>query len=436
MANIPGTPRLLRAINDRAALELLLEHGQLSRPQLGALIGLSKPTASQLLARLEAAGLVVQAGLHEGSRGPGAQLYAINPRAAYVAGLDITPLRMDVAIADITGTIVAEHVLTTGRAAAGLVGRVRKAIEGACGQVGLDVGSLAHVVLGTPGAIDPRTGELEYARHLPGWHTPGVLDDLRADLGVPLDVENDVNLAAVAELWEGQASSSENFGLLWVSEGLGLAIVLNGELHRGATGGAGEVGYMPVPGHPLSRNVGRGGHGGLQATVGASAVLPLARSFGVRARSAAEAVRRAASAPEAAAGAAFLAELATRLATGLAGIVAVLDPELIVLTGDIVLAGGEVLRGQVERELHTLALPRPRLVLSTVGGNPVRAGAIHAALTSARDTVFGSTVRPAPAPPSPAQPSPAPPSPGGTAAGQRAHTGDRTGDRTGTGGTG
>src|SRR5262245_59316856 len=123
MPNIPGTPRLLRAINDRAALELLLEHGQLSRPQLGALIGLSKPTASQLLARLEAAGLVVQTGLHEGNRGPGAQLYALNPRAAYVAGMDVTPLRMDVAVADITGRIVADHLLPTGRAAAGLVGR-------------------------------------------------------------------------------------------------------------------------------------------------------------------------------------------------------------------------------------------------------------------------------------------------------------------------
>jgi predicted NBD/HSP70 family sugar kinase len=400
MANIPGTPRLLRAINDRAALELLLEHGQLSRPQLGAMIGLSKPTASQLLARLEATGLVVQAGLHESKRGPGAQLYAINPRAAYVAGLDVTPQRMDVAIADITGRIVAEHVLVTGRVAPGLVGRVRKAIEGAAGQVGLDLASLRQVVIGTPGAIDPSTGELAYARHLPGWHTPGVVDELRADLGVPLDVENDVNLAAIAELWEGQASASENFVLLWASEGLGLAIVLNGELHRGATGGAGEVGYMPVPGYPLTRNLGRGGHGGFQGTAGASAVVPLARAHGIRARKAADAVERAAADPGA--HRAFLDELATRLATGLSAIVAVLDPELIVLTGDIVLAGGETLRRLVEAELHTLALPRPRLVLSSVAGNPVRAGAIHAALTVARDAVFGSTVQAAPAPAAPA----------------------------------
>jgi predicted NBD/HSP70 family sugar kinase len=392
MANIPGTPRLLRAINDRAALELLIEHGRLSRPQLGAMIGLSKPTASQLLARLEASGLVVQAGLQEGNRGPGAQLYAINPGAAHVAGLDVTSQRMDVAVADITGTIVGEFVLPTSRAAADAVGRVRKAIDGAVGAAGLAVADLAQVVIGTLGAFNPKTGELGYAPHLPGWHTPGVLDDLREELGVPLDVENDVNLAAIAELWEGQASASGNFALLWASEGLGLAIVLDGELHRGATGGAGEVGYMPVPGQPLSRNLGRRGHGGFQAIAGAPAVLALARSHNLRASSAAAAVRRAAAAPDGPRRA-FLAELATRLATGLSTIVTVLDPELIVLTGDTILAGGEVLRDLVERELQALALPRPRLLLSTVAGNPVRAGAIHAALTVARDAVFGSTVQ-------------------------------------------
>jgi predicted NBD/HSP70 family sugar kinase len=390
VANPPGTPRLLRAINDRAALELLLAHGPVSRTQLGALAGLSKPTASQLLARLEDAGLVVRVGFLEGSRGPSAQLYEINPAAAYVAGVDVTAQRMDVAVADITGRVVAEHVQPTpGRSAVGVPTRVRKALETATGNAGLDIADLKHVVIGTPGAINPKTGQLSYARHVPGWHTPGVLADLPAELGVTVDIENDVNLAAIAELWEGRAAASENFVLLWVSEGLGLAIVLNGEIHRGATGGAGEVGYMPVPGTPLRRNVGRGADGGFQVTAGASAVLKLARSHGVRGRRAADVVRRAvADDPEGP----FLRELATRLATGLAAIVSVLDPDLIVLTSDVARAGGEVLRGLVEAELCSLAIPRPTLVLSSVEGNPVRAGAIHAALAVARDAVFGSTV--------------------------------------------
>ncbi|HEV7930907.1 MAG TPA: winged helix-turn-helix domain-containing protein, partial [Actinomadura sp.] len=88
----PGTPSLLRAINDRAALEMLLEHGSLTRPRLGELTGLSKPTASQLLARLEQAGLVMRDGVKEGTTGRTAEMYRIDANAAHVAGLDVSPV--------------------------------------------------------------------------------------------------------------------------------------------------------------------------------------------------------------------------------------------------------------------------------------------------------------------------------------------------------
>src|SRR3954468_4980084 len=102
----PGTPRLLRGINDRAALDLLLEHGPLSRTRLGELTGLSKPTASQLLARLERAGLLLATGVSEGAPGRSAQLYEVNPASAYVAALDVTPTRILAAVADLTGRLV------------------------------------------------------------------------------------------------------------------------------------------------------------------------------------------------------------------------------------------------------------------------------------------------------------------------------------------
>lgn len=112
-AGVPGTPRLLRAMNDRAALDLLLEHGPLSRTRIGKLTGLSKPTASQLLARLEAAGLVRITGTTEGRPGPNAQLYAVDPGAAYVAGLDVNAQRIVAAVADVTGETVGEFELRT-----------------------------------------------------------------------------------------------------------------------------------------------------------------------------------------------------------------------------------------------------------------------------------------------------------------------------------
>ena len=124
----PGTPRLLRGMNDRAALDLLLEHGPLSRTRLGELTGLSKPTASQLLARLERAGLVVATGVREGGPGRNAQLYEINPVSAYVAALDVTPTRIVAAVADVSGRVVGRSELRTRRGSgdtAAAAGRAR-----------------------------------------------------------------------------------------------------------------------------------------------------------------------------------------------------------------------------------------------------------------------------------------------------------------------
>lgn len=170
-AATPGTPSLLRAMNDRAALELLLTHGPLSRTRIGHLTGLSKPTASQLLARLEAAGLVVATGTDDGRPGPSAQLYALNARAAYVGGLDVTPEGVRAAVADLTGTVIGGFELpyTEG---ADAVGQVTAALDGAASAAGLERGDLHRLVIATPGAFDPQTGQLRYASHLPGWHSP------------------------------------------------------------------------------------------------------------------------------------------------------------------------------------------------------------------------------------------------------------------------
>ncbi|MCX4746317.1 ROK family transcriptional regulator [Kitasatospora sp. NBC_01287] len=383
----PGTPSRLRAINDRAALDLLLAHGPLSRTRIGTLTGLSKPTASQLLARLEAAGLVVPVGTTAGGPGPNAQLYQVNPAAGYVLGLNVTPGHIRFAVADITGRTVAELRLPTpGRQAAGTVGRVTDGAERTLREAGLAPGCLSEVTIGTPGAIDPATGKLRYAPHLPGWHDPRLASELTAALGAPVSIENDVNLAAIAERTLGSAHGCEDFVLLWVGEGIGAAITIGGRLHRGFTGGAGEVGYMPVPGAPVVRNVRRENSGGFQHLAGANAVLALAKKYRLPGRSAEATIERALATPGA--GEEFLGELANRLATGLAAIVAVIDPELVVLSGGIPTAGGERLRELVQDELTGLAVPRPQLLSSTVPGSPVLHGALHHALTAARERAF------------------------------------------------
>ncbi|MYS77917.1 ROK family protein [Streptomyces sp. SID5926] len=400
-AGTPGTPRVLRAMNDRAALDLLLEHGPLSRTRIGKLTGLSKPTASQLLARLEAAGLVLAGGTTEGRPGPGAQLYEVNPAAAYAAGIDVTPDRVLAAVADVTGRTVGRYELPTPgrRAVTPVVRQVTDALDGAVKAAGLARDDVHRLVIGTPGAFDPGTGRLRYASHLPGWHSPTLLDEVAAALPMPVEYENDVNLAAVAEQRLGAARGHEDFVLLWNQEGLGAALVLGGRLHRGWTGGAGEVGFLPVPGAPLVRKVSRTGSGGFQELAGSQALAGLARESGVTdvpsgpyTEVAAALVARAArSDADDAPHRRLLQTYATRLATGLASLVSVLDPELVVLSGTSLTAGGEALRDLVRDELEELAASRPRLAVGDVTEHPVLRGALESALATTRDEVFDTS---------------------------------------------
>ncbi|MGX1760707.1 ROK family transcriptional regulator [Streptomyces lydicus] len=376
-------------MNDRAALDLLVSQGPLTRTRIGELTGLSKPTASQLLARLEAAGLVRTTGNVTGRPGPSAQLYEIDPVAAHVAALAVDPLGITAAVADITGQVLGEERVNADAVAGETPHRtarlVARSVDGALARAGLERGQLHGAVIGTPGALDPGTGRLRYAPHLPGWHSRTLKEELAGVLGTPVAIENDVNLAAVAEQYDGAAQDVDDFVLVWADKGVGAALVLGGRLLRGATGGAGEIGYMPLPGAPLSRGGDRGdaqaddAGGGFQRLVGSPVVLALAREYGapdagtVEGAMAHDGVR---------------AEVARRLATGIAAVVAVVDPRLVVLSGEVARAGGEALRALVEEEFTGLPLSRPALRLSHVDGPPILIGALRTALAGARDVVF------------------------------------------------
>ena len=385
---------MLRELNDRAALELLLTGGPMTRAQLGEHTGLSKVTASQLLARLEERGLVEVAGEQAGGRGPNAALYGVVPSAAYVAGLHVERGEVSAGIADATG-----HVLTEVSADPNGDGHpvelVRGAVAAACASAGVSPDALRALVIGTPGVLDPHTGEPRLAVNLPAWHE-GVLDALRSDLGRPVRIENDVNLAAMAERATGAAAGARDFVLVWIGIGIGLAIVLNGRLHRGVGGAAGEIGYLPVPGVPLPQDVSHPATGAFQSLIGAQALLPLAAGYGF-AEATAGAVVRAAVAAAAAGderGGAFLAELAGRVATGVAAICVVLDPGLVVLGGEVGLGGGDALAGRVAAEVGRISPARARIVPTTVTADPVLRGAILAAVDQARSELLASVAGP------------------------------------------
>ncbi|SCG68917.1 ROK family transcriptional regulator [Micromonospora coxensis] len=385
---LPGTPRLLRALNDRAALELLLERGPLTRARLGELTGLSKVTASQLVERLEERGLVARVGEQAGGRGPNAQLYAVRPGSAYVVGVDVGAERVVAACADITGAVVGRVEQST-RDTDDPVGVVHNAVVQAASSAGAELSSVRRVVLGTPGLVDPATGDITFAFNLPRWHR-GLLAALREDLHTPVVFENDVNLAAVAEAQSGAARGLTDFVLVWVGAGVGLAIVLGGRLHHGSSGAAGEIGYLPVPGVPIPRDVSRRAKPAFQQLAGADAVRAVAREHGFDAADAAGAVRAAIAAGTQ--GGPVLDELARRLALGVASTCVVLDPPLVVLAGEVGQAGGAALAERVQHEVAAITLVRPRVVATGLTEEPILHGALRTALDAVRDEVFGSTV--------------------------------------------
>ena len=401
----PGTPSLLRELNDRAALELLLAEGPLTRAQLSERTGVSKVTVSQMLARLEDRGLVMVAGEQAGGRGPNAALYAVVPSSAYVAGLYVEFDQVSASIADVTGRRVAD-ISVDPNGADDPVGMVRAAMEQACASAGIDFSDLSAVVIGSPGVLDPRTGAPRIAVNLPTWHE-GVPEALREVLHTRVVIENDVNLAAMAERADGAASGLDDFAFVWLGTGLGLATVAGGQVRRGAGGAAGEIGWMPVHGAPLPAGNEHPSKAGLQAIAGGLAVLALAAEYSVPGATAAAAVANAvadlagdpADVPPAGAGAprspreasaAFIDELAHRVAIGIAAVCVVLDPGLVVLGGTVGKAGGTELAARVAAEVPRLCLARPQVVPTTVPGQPVLLGAMQAALSHARAALLTS----------------------------------------------
>jgi len=397
MERRPGTPSLLRELNDRAALDLLLPGTPLTRTQISEQTRVSKVTVAQMLTRLEERGLVAVVGQQEGGRGPNAALYSVVPSSAYVAGLYVDMDVVSAGVADVTGRVVAE-VSVNPNDTANPVELVRGAVDRACRTAGVEMSRLSAFVIGSPGVVNPHTGDPQLAINLPDWHE-GVLDSLRGALHRPVIIENDVNLAALAERSVGAARDGD-FVLVWMGVGLGMAAFLGGKLHRGAAGAAGEIGYLPVPGAPLQEDVRHPASGGLQSLVGANVVRMLAGVFGFGAATAEEAVQAAvkAAAGSASNGSAatvarageFLGEVARRVALGVASVSVVLDPGLVVLGGNVGMAGGPALADRVAAEVCRIFPASPRVVPTGVTGAPVLRGAMLAAVDQARSDLLDS----------------------------------------------
>ena len=375
-------------------LERIRQLGPVSRAQVARTTGLSKPTVSQALSSLLRAKLVREAGRSSGGKGPTAVLYETNPVAGFVVALDVGRSMVRGAVADLGGQIVGQREeRARTRTAATLIEQLGGVARSAAADAGVNWRKVTFVCVGSAGVLQPGKTHLRLAHNLPGWEREGLLDSVAAELGPRVVFENDVNLATLGEQRLGLGKEVANFVYLHIGTGVGMGLVLNGELYRGSSGAAGEVGYVPIavrdPHERTSRR-----RGALESAVGAQAVMDEAKRLGVRGARDAKAIFDAARDGDRAARR-VVAGVAERVALAVAAVAPVVDPELVILGGSIG-RQGDLLLEDVERELAALSPFRPRIEVSALGEDAELYGAVTLALQSAQDLLFERMRRVAP----------------------------------------
>ena len=375
-------------MNQRVLLDRLWAGGPGTRPQLSKDCGLSQPTVIAALDDLERAGLVRLSEKPVQALGRPAAAYEANASAGHVVGVDIGGAWIRILVADISGeTLASANIRNTARSAPALVTLASRVVREATEQAGLTSTQITHTVIGSPGVLDANVGRVRYAANLPGWHRPGLAQALTDEIGASLTIDNDANLAAIGEQTYGAALGVDDFVYLHIGTGIGLGVGIDGHIYRGATGAAGEVGYLPIGDGAARNRSGRSpGRGMMEEVLAAAAVVRYAKAAGMEGRLTAQRVFAAAREDDRAARAA-VGEIAKRLAQLLASICAFLDPELIVVGGGIG-HNLDLLAPETNAALRDLTPMQPKLVAGALGVAAVSRGAVSRGISIAREEVF------------------------------------------------
>jgi predicted NBD/HSP70 family sugar kinase len=364
-------PPLIRAMNEQMLLGHIRVSGPVSRADLARISGLSKPTVSLALANVERAGLVRIAGQRTGVPGRTAQLYEVRPEAGFVLGLDIGLKYLRGAVADLAGEVRTRDSRTV--VATSVRGRLAELVELAddlCDRAGTSRQAVTQTVIGTPGVYDPQRNAIALTGGLAGWDRPAALTGLREAFGPSVALENDVDAAALAERTHGYGRDCESFAFVHVGTGIGMGLVLDGRLHRGVHGVAGEIAFMPLA-EGESDDARR--RGPLEAAAAAAGIVRAARKAGMRGPVSARSVFAAAARGDERA-AAVVADEARLVASAICCVITVVDPGLIVLGGGIGQAPG--FAAAVSAALAAMTPVLPEVKVSALGSDVVVDGCL------------------------------------------------------------
>ena len=375
---------IARKISTNAAIRAVLANGPISRADIAKLTGLSKQTVSEVVQDLIADGWLRGSGRTDGRRGRSAITYELNAGAGLAAAIDLGGTKIAAAIGDLVGTIVAETVVATDpRGGTYLVDQFETILESLATEAGVKVSDLRLCVVGTPGVFDSTTGTIDVAPNIPEIGTIDIRLLLRQRLGIPVIIENDVNLAALGERWRGHGMNIANFAFIAFGTGVGMGIVANGALVRGTRGAAGEISYLPIGGEPFDpRNFTLGT---LENSIGSVAIAQRFTGFGGPEGTVKDLFSAFATGEPSAIAA--VEETARTIALAIAAIGATLDPEVVIFGGSI--GARSELVDAVRHILPRCTPYPPRLEISRFGSRATLVGGLSVAVNHMHDELFG-----------------------------------------------
>lgn len=403
----PHFPAQLRRHNAALLLRTLQAKGIVSRPELAQATGLSQPTVNQISALLLKTGRIVEAPLHGSARpvkrGPKATLLSFNAAAGYALGIDISAENIVVLVGDLAGNIVGRVREDVGPRKMllpePLLVRVRGAVAAALRAARVPRARLLGVGVSVPGIIDPESGGISLVPSLPGWEGLPVAARLAPGFSCPVVVNCDLHVAILAERGFGAAKESGDAIYVHLGAGIGLGILLRGEPYLGIDGAAGQIGFLPIG---ESDEPPTSGFGQFEWAAGSSAFARLAvqalaktgpashlrRLAGKRRDSITPKIVFEAAARGDGDAKQIIAHLIEQIAQGIAAVICVLNPETVILGGEI--AEGESLLIEPLRARVSELVPRPprRFACSVLGQDSAALGAMQVALRQAQDRIF------------------------------------------------
>ncbi|NDU71914.1 ROK family protein [Actinomadura sp. DSM 109109] len=365
-----GDPSVLRRLNSAATLRALREGGEATLSELARRVGVSRPTTEGVLGELIERGLAAEdAPRPGGGLGRPARRYRFRAEAGHALGVDVDAHRVRLLVADLAGEVVGGHraALPGGAGPEARIAAVRAAVRACLAGAGVARRSLRAVAAGTPGVVGP-DGAVTSCTVVPGWEGVQLARELGRSFPCPVLVENDANLAAVAERWRGAARDADDVVCVHAALHTGIGAIIGGRLHRGRWGAAGEIGMLEELGlrDTTASLVPDAGPGPLFEE--AERVLEAAGrgSAGERER---------------------VERLAARMARGVAAMALALDPEMIVVGGPLAGAGAPLVAALRER-VAPLCLSPVRIEGSALGDESVALGAVRLALDRIDEDLF------------------------------------------------